>query len=70
MGIVDSINSITMDTPAPIAMILVLDWTTVGDVVESFVEVVIIVLGDVGEEFAVSKSGIIVIVGSNPIEFI
>ena len=70
MSIVDSISSIAIDTPAPIAMIFVLNWTTVGDVVESFVEVVIFVLGDVGEEFAVSKSGTIVIVGSNPIEFI
>ncbi|MCG8625348.1 MAG: hypothetical protein MJE68_25535 [Proteobacteria bacterium] len=68
MDIVDSISSITMDTPAPIAMIFVSDWTTVGEVVQSVMEVVI-VLRDVGEEFAVSKSGIVVIVGSNPIEF-
>ena len=66
MSIVDSISSITMDTP--IAMIFIFDWTT--DVIESIMEVVI-VLRDVGEEFVVAKSDIllIVIVRSNPIKF-
>ena len=51
MSIVDSINSIAMD--APIAMILMFDWTT--DVIESVIEVVI-VLKEVGDEFVTAKS--------------
>ena len=53
-----------MDTP--IATMFTFDWTT--DVIESVIEVVI-VLRDVGEEFVVAKSDIIVTVRSNPIEF-
>ena len=66
MSIVDSISSITIDTP--IAMIFIFDWTT--DVIESVIEVVV-VLRDVGEEFVVAKSDmlLIVIIGSNPIKF-
>ena len=54
-----------MDTP--IAMILVFDWTTESDVI--CVMEVMVVLRDVGEEFDIAKSDIIVIVGSNLIEF-
>ena len=61
MGIVDSISSITMDTP--IAMILMFDWTTESDVIECVMEVMF-VLRNVGEEFVVAKSDIIVIIGS------
>ena len=53
MSIVDSINSIVIDTP--IATMFPFDWTT--DVIESSAELVI-TLKDIEVEFAVGKSDI------------
>ena len=64
MSIVDSISSITMDTP--IATIFTFDWTT--DIIVSVVELVI-VLREVGDKFVAAEFDINIVVGSSSIKF-